>query len=51
MNNIHNGMKYFLTRFRNSMKNRTITSNAQIQIHARDRVERINNQKNIIGNS
>ena len=31
--------------------NRTITSNARTQIHARDRVDKINSQKKIIGNN
>lgn len=49
MNNIINGMKYFLTDFRYNMKNNTIASNARIAIQARDHVDKINNQNTITG--
>ena len=50
-NDKHSGIKNFLTRFRNNIKNRTITSNAQTQIQARDHVDKTNSQKKIIGNN
>ena len=48
---IINRMKYFLMDFRNKMKNKVITSNARIAIHARDRVDTINSQNITIGNN
>ena len=43
-------MKYFLTDFRYTMKNKTIASMARTAIHARDRVESIKSQNMITGN-
>ena len=43
-------MKYFLTDFRYTMKNRIIASSARTAIHARDRVESIKSQNMITGN-
>ena len=47
---ITNPAKYFFTYFRYNMKNRIITSNARMAIHARDRVEKIKSQNIIVGN-
>jgi len=44
-------MKYFLSGFRYNMKNKAIASIAHITIQARDQVEKIKAQKNIVGNS
>lgn len=47
----HNRIKYFWIDFRYSIKKIVIASNNRTAIHARDRVEKINSQKIIVGNT